>query len=298
LKIGIDQFSYHRYFGEVTRWEVDPGVRWTVNDFINRAQSLQVEAVSFQTHFVSSSQLKDISQECSRFNLVWIVEWGHPDGLKMGTSSVAVADLVRWLHVTSELGGSLVRIVAGYPTYRGREPVTAQMKRLVPILQQVCQTAADLGIVLAVENHADFTPLELVELIEEVGASNLRATFDTGNCVRLEADLVHSARRIAPLTEIVHLKDLWILEDSRGNPTASWPTAPLGHGMLDIPGVLRALWSEGFNGYLLIEMAHMHSLWPDEDKAVADSILWLKKHLRAYDSDLLLSPVPKGPTPS
>jgi sugar phosphate isomerase/epimerase len=279
MKIGIDQFSYHRYFGEVTRWETDPGVRWTVTDFIRRAGSLQIDAVSLQTHYLKTEDLKISKDECLKFNLTWIIEWGHPDGLKMGTSPEAVADLKRWLRVTSLLDGKLVRIVAGYPTYRGREPVSAQMERLTPLLRKLCREAADLGLVLALENHADFTPLELIELIGRVEAPNLRATFDTGNCVRLGADLIDSASRIAPLTEIVHLKDLWVPEDSRGNPNASWPSAPLGQGMLDIPGVLAALRRRAFDGYLLIEMAHMHSRWPDEDEAVAQSVLWLRKAL-------------------
>jgi sugar phosphate isomerase/epimerase len=282
VKIGVNQFSYHRYFGEVTQWETDPGIRWTVADFIRRAASLQVDAVSLQTHYLNSEDLRFVKDECLKYNLTGILEWGHPDGLKMGTSPEAASQLRKWLRTTSLLGGKLVRIVAGYPTYRGREPIVAQMERLTPLLREVCREAADLGVVLALENHADFTPLELVELIGRVGAPNLRATFDTGNCVRLGADLMDSTRRIAPLTEIVHLKDLWILENSRGDPNASWPSAPLGQGMLDVPGVLAALHQRAFDGYLLIEMAHMHSRWPDEDQAVAESVLWLRKALEEF----------------
>jgi hypothetical protein len=49
--------------------------------------------------------------------------------------------------------------------------------------------------------------------------------------------------------------------------------------MLDVPGVLALLRRQGFDGYLLIEMAHMHPRWPDEDRAVAESVLWLKRNL-------------------
>jgi hypothetical protein len=136
LKIGINQFSYHRYFGEVTRWETDPGIRWSVTDFIRRAGSLQLDAISLQTHYLNSNDLKIVNDECLAFNLNWIIEWGHPDGLKMGTSPEAAADLTKWLRVTSDLGGKLVRIVAGYPTYRGQEPVPTQMARLIPLLSR------------------------------------------------------------------------------------------------------------------------------------------------------------------
>lgn len=276
MKIGVTQFSYHRYFGEVTPWETRPDIRWTVADFVRRMASLQVDAISLQTCYLTPDDLEIVKNECAAFDLEWIIEWGHPDGLKMGNSADAVADLKRWLRIASAFGRKLVRIVAGYSTYRGREPVPTQIRRLIPVLREVCQEAADLGIVLALENHADFTPSELVELIGQVAAPNLRATFDTGNCVRLDADLIESTRYIAPITEIVHLRDLWVLADSRGNPSASWPSAPLGQGILDIAGVLSVLHRQGFDGYLLIEMAHMHSRWPDEDQAVAESVLWLK----------------------
>jgi hypothetical protein len=70
VKIGIDQFSYHRYFGEVTRWETDPGVRWTVSDFIRRAACLQLDAVAFQTHYLNSKDFKILKKECLESNLL------------------------------------------------------------------------------------------------------------------------------------------------------------------------------------------------------------------------------------
>lgn len=280
VKIGINQFSYHRYFGEISRWETDPGTRWTVADFIRRAKCFPLDAISFQTCYLRASDLTLIENECRASGLFPIIEWGHPDGLKMGTSPSAVEDLKKWLQFTSALGGKLVRVVAGYPTYRGIEPVALQIARLVPLLRGLCHNAAELGLVLALENHGDFTPLELIELIERVGALNLKATFDTGNCVRLGADLISSTERIARLTEIVHLKDLMILQTSIGDPNASWPSAPLGQGMLDVSAVLRTLQNQQFCGSVVVEMAHMHANWPDEDKAVGESIVWLTSKLK------------------
>jgi len=48
---------------------------------------------------------------------------------------------------------------------------------------------------------------------------------------------------------------------------------------LDIPGVLTKLRNNGFEGWLMIEMAHMHPNWPDEDKAVAQSVHWLRNRV-------------------
>lgn len=279
MKIGINQFSYHRFFGEFTRWETDSGVRWTVSQFLDRAAALQVDTVSLQIPYLASCPVAALKAELDSRHLDFILEWGHPDGLKMGVSSEAVHDLRHWMRATSRLGGRVLRIVAGCQTYRGREPVAVQMARLVLLLQDLCQEAADLGLILALENHADFTPGELVELIMRVNMPQLRAAFDTGNCVRLSADLIESTEQIAPFTEIVHLKDLFVLEESRGDPNSSWPSAPFGKGSFDLIATLRTLACGRFDGPLLIEMSHMHPNWSDEDNAVEKSVQWLRANL-------------------
>jgi sugar phosphate isomerase/epimerase len=279
MKIGINQFSYHRFFGAVMPWERDPGVRWTLADFLDRAEDLGVDGVSLQTVFAAPEELSDAASMMGsgRFGQV-VFEWGHPDGLKMGSSTEAAEELGQFLEFAAASGVRLVRIVAGYPTYRGREPVEDQIRRLVPVLRELSREAAALGVDLALENHADFTPSELVELIGQVGEEHLGAVFDLGNCVRLGADLLRGAERLAPLTRMVHLRDLVVLEESRGNPTASWPSAPLGRGTMDIEGALDRLRDGGFDGPAMIEMSNMHPDWPDEDRAVAESVRWLRAY--------------------
>ena len=279
VKIGIDQFSYHRFFGEINRWEVDPGLRWTLADFLDRASSLGVDTVGLQTAYLDSASLEALNRELTKRPLICILEWGHPDGLKMGKSQRAKEDLKNWIGICAQLGVTTLRIVAGYPTYRGQEPVAVQIERLSPLLRDMCHYAVEFNVVLALENHADFTPVELTDLIHRVNHPNLRAVFDTGNTIRLGADLIESAARIAAVAEVVHLKDLSILRESLGNPNASWPSAPLGHGSLDIPGVIDTLLQHGFKGVFLVEMAHMHPNWPDEDRAVAQSVEWLRSRL-------------------
>ena len=47
--IGIDSYAYHRWFGEVSRWEEPRRERWSVLDFLDRAHQLEVTGVSLQT---------------------------------------------------------------------------------------------------------------------------------------------------------------------------------------------------------------------------------------------------------
>ena len=37
MRVGIDTYSYHRFFGEIRKGEQDPGIRWTTWDFLARA---------------------------------------------------------------------------------------------------------------------------------------------------------------------------------------------------------------------------------------------------------------------
>ena len=54
MKVGIDSYCYHRYFGEIYPDQKDPGVRWTFHDFVNRAAELGVDGVSLESCFFES----------------------------------------------------------------------------------------------------------------------------------------------------------------------------------------------------------------------------------------------------
>ena len=277
MKIGIDQFSYHRFYGDVFPWESAAVERWTLADTLRCAQALGVSLVGLHLHYLLDDELKGLPDQLTQHGLDAVLEWGHPDGLQMGQSSTPQKDLANAIGTAQSSGVTLLRIVCGYPTWRGREPVADQTQRLVPILRELGREAQMQSVTLAVENHADFTPLELANLIERVDLPCVRACFDTGNSARLGVDPVEAAAQIAPLTAMVHLKDLVVLDTSRGDPTANWPSAPLGQGSFDVPGILEALFDGGFDGPVMIEMAQMHPDWPDEQAAVEKSVRWLAR---------------------
>ena len=278
MKVGIGQFSYHRYFGEVAHGEHDPGVRWGLADFMQRAISHKVGVVGIQTCFLREDETESLPEIAAEYSLEVILEWGHPDGLKMGRSLDSVQDLRNWILRAGRWSFPLLRIVAGYPTLRGVEPVDVQIRRLVPLLRELSLEAMEWGITLAIENHADFTPVELTRLIHETDSSNLRAVLDVGNSIRLGQDLISSIRCLAPLADVVHLRNLTVLQESLGNPLASWPTAPLGCGSLDMAAALRELYNAGFHGYLLLELSPLHERWAgEEDEVIRQSLIWLRE---------------------
>lgn len=189
-------------------------------------------------------------------------------------------DLSHAMLAARQLGCSLMRIVCGnYDT--GRIPVSERMERLVPILRRAAAEARDLGLTLAVENHADLSMRELIELIDRVNDTKLGICLDTGNTVRVGDDLLEATALAAPRVKMVHLKDLVVIDASRGNPSAWWPSAPLGRGHFDIPAIITTLAKGGFGGTVFVEMANTFTDWPDEDAAVAESVAYLRNILSA-----------------
>jgi sugar phosphate isomerase/epimerase len=181
--------------------------------------------------------------------------------------------------VAKAVGCSLVRLVCGNH-FTWKVPVGERTERLTPILRRFNDEAKELGLSLAVENHADFPMRDLVALVKSVGDPNIGICLDTGNAVRVGDDLMDAARLAAPHVKMVHLKDMIVIAASRGEPTAWWPAAPLGRGHFDIPGLIGILRKGGFAGTLFVEMPNTYPDWPDEDAAVAESVGYLRGLLK------------------
>ena len=56
MKIGIDSYCYHRYFGEVYDFQQNPGKRITFDQFLKRSSELGVDVVSLETCFFPENE--------------------------------------------------------------------------------------------------------------------------------------------------------------------------------------------------------------------------------------------------
>src|SRR5215210_2869722 len=100
MKIGIDSYCYHRFFGEVYPQQAHPDRRMTLENFIDRAHALAVDGVSLESCFISPLQpeyLSGIKQRLDSHGLDRVYAWGHPDGLAGGTNTQAYDDMIAGL---------------------------------------------------------------------------------------------------------------------------------------------------------------------------------------------------------
>ena len=279
MKIAIDSYCYHRYFGEsYPNLQTDPGTRMTVWDFLKRAKKHRVQGVSIESCFLPPiddrflGTLRDDLDD-DGFERVWA--WGHPNGLRSGTDPAEAKDLVKHLAFAQRIGAKVMRIAGG--SRRTRPASWAVHKRkLGGMLKKLVGPARDHGVVLAVENHIDMLADEMVDLITTVNSPWIGVCLDTGNNLRMFEDPVVVAEKLAPFTRATHIKDLTAY---KGNPRdySFWPSVPLGDGLVDMKQVIGFLRKARYDGLLAIEVDYLHPDYVDEDRAVATSV----KRLRA-----------------
>ena len=282
MKIAIDSYCYHRYFGEIyPGLQIDPGKRMTVWDFLNRARKLGVEGVSLESCFMPPiderflGRLRDKLDEYG-FERVWA--WGHPNGLCSGADRAAASDLVQNLVFAKRIGARVMRIAGGS---RRTRPASwaVHKRRLGGMLKKLIGPAEEHGIVLAVENHIDMLSDEIADLITTVNSPWLGICLDTGNNLRMFEDPLVVAAKLAPFTRATHIKDLTALA---GDPRdySFWPSVPIGDGLIDIRKVISFLKKARYDGLLAIEVDYLHPDFGDEDDAVAKSVKRLRAMLK------------------
>jgi len=281
MKIGIDSYCYHRYFGEVYEGvEKPPPYKMTFEDFLKRAIELKVDGVSLETCFIPSFEedyLKKIKDILVQGGLEAVVAWGHPDGLEGGKNPEAIIDMEKHFKTCELLGVGIMRMVGSSLAFR-HEPHLPQIKKIIELLKEPVKKAEDKGIKLAIENHFDFETDEILMIVDGLDSEYFGVTFDTGNCLRYGEEPVAMAKKLGKNIFATHTKDVLPLYGGDPKDWYYFACTPLGEGVVNIPGIVDVLDKEGYEGLIAVEIDYMHPKFgEDTDKAVAQSIEFLKK---------------------
>jgi sugar phosphate isomerase/epimerase len=281
MKVGIDSYCYHRFFGEVYPDQKEPAKKMTMQDFLKRAKELKVDGVSLESCFfppnADQTWFADLKAQLDEYNFDRVYAWGHPDGLERGQNWTAYEEMVAGIPNAKAIGAEVMRVVGSSLMFR-HEPHGPQIKALVKMFKKAVKVAKDQGVKLAVENHIDFTSDEILQLLSEVNSEYFGLNFDTGNFLRLLDDPIKGMEKLAPYVLATHVKDL--MPDKTARPT-DWfffAGVPVGKGLIDNQALAQLLHKANFKGFLAVEIDHPHADWTErEDEAVALSIRSLKK---------------------
>jgi sugar phosphate isomerase/epimerase len=280
MKIGIDSYCYHRFFGEVYPQQRKPDRGMTLEQFIARARELGAEGVSLESCFLpslSAEYLGDVKAMLDEHGLDRVYAWGHPDGLEGGANQTAYEEMIASFEHARRIGAKVMRVVGSSLRFR-REPHAPQLERLTAMFRSAANVARDYDIRLAVENHIDFTTDEMAQLLDAVDSPYVGINFDTGNFLRLLDDPVRGMEKLASRVYATHIKDLQV---QRGVAPDEWfffSSVPVGAGLVDNAKLVRSLAEAGFDGVLAVEIDFLHPDFnEDEDTAVAKSVQELRR---------------------
>jgi sugar phosphate isomerase/epimerase len=285
MKLAIDSYCYHRYFGEFYEGlQEDIRERRTVWQILDRAKRLGCAGISLESCYLPAQEpqfREELKRVLQRKNLEAVWAWGHPNGLYSGTNAEAEADLVRHIEYAREIGAKVMRIVGG--SWRTKPPRWNEHRRLMlAALKRIIRHAERVGVVLALENHLDMTADQLRELMQAINSPYLGVCLDTANNLRMFEYPVEVAEKLAPWVRATHIKDVTAY---RGDPRTFgfWPSVPLGEGAVEIPRILEILRSAGYTGLLAIEIDFLHPRYKSEDRAVARSVRYLSSLLTSMN---------------
>lgn len=280
MKVGIDSYCYHRFFGEVYGDQEKPSKQMTLENFINRAHQLKVDGVSLESCFIPKydpAYLSEIKGMLDEYNLERVYAWGHPDGLEGGKNEKAYEEMISHIEYAKAIGAKVMRVVGSSLMFRF-ELHGPQIEKLSNMFSKAVKIAEKADIKLADENHIDYNPEEMLQIIQNVGSPNFGINFDTGNFMRVLADPIEGMEKLAKYTFATHIKDL---KPQRGQSVSSWhffACTPVGDGLVDNQKLAQLLKDVGYQGFLAVEIDYLHPDYKnDEDMAVAQSVEYLKK---------------------
>lgn len=280
MKVGIDSYCYHRFFGEVYPEQPKPEKSMSLEDFLKRAHELQVDGVSLESCFIprlDKEYLSEIKGMLDEYNLDRVYAWGHPDGLESGKNEKAYDEMIASFDYAKQIGAKVMRVVGSSLKFRF-DPHEPQIERLSKMFSEAVKVAEKYDIKLAMENHLDFSSDEILTIIKNVNSPYFGVNFDTGNCVRVLDDPVEGVKKLAKYIYATHIKDL---KPQKGVPVTEWyffSCTPIGDGLVDNQKIAQILKDNGYEGFLAVEIDFLHPDYNyDEHSAVEKSIQELKR---------------------
>ncbi len=112
------------------------------------------------------------------------------------------------VHMTELLGAAHRMGATSLRTYTRHTGTPEQMMAAtIKDLATLAPVASDLGIVIVLENHEDFTGPELARIVDSVGHPALKILYDYGNSQMVLEDPEAALDAVLPHVHSVHFKD-------------------------------------------------------------------------------------------
>lgn len=176
----------------------------------------------------------------------------------LGAHGLAVATYATWVDAANVERACELSLAVGTPVIGAG--LSGDPAALAPVLRAH-------GVTLALENHPERTPAEVLVKIE-AGDGALAATIDTGWWATQGYDPERAIRELDGHVAHVHLKD--VSHTGEPHETCVW-----GEGIVDIEACVRALQNSGYTGAYVVE----HE---PEDHDPSEEIMAMRQQLEVW----------------
>ncbi|MCB9149935.1 MAG: sugar phosphate isomerase/epimerase [Caldilineaceae bacterium] len=233
---------------------------WTPFQYLDYAQKIGLDAVMFPDpdffETLEDAYLQEVRAHADSLGVA--IEVGMysicPTSTsfsnRRGTADEQLRDMVRVAHVT---GSSAVRCLLGSNADRRTEtPLSVHMQNTAATCRAVRAQALEMGIKIAIENHAgDMLGRELKQLVEEAGPDFVGVCIDAGNPLWVGESPFVTLDHLAPYVLMSHIRDTAVWPHPRG-AVAQW--VAMGDGTIDIERWSRRYMAECPNTIFTLEI--------------------------------------------
>ena len=214
----------------------------TLFDFIDYAADLPLDAVELTSYYwaeTTDAYTDKLKAHAAKKKLaISGVPVGNNFCVKDDAAYKAQIQLVKdWTARAAKVGATTVRIFAG--TLPKGDTLEEAQKRVVAAMNECCEVAEKLGVMLALENHGGITdtPEHLLDLVKPVKSKALGVNIDTGNFKT--ADPYADIAKIAPYGVVSQVK------------TEVFPGGKVQEA--DLAKVVKILKDANFHGFVALE---------------------------------------------
>jgi sugar phosphate isomerase/epimerase len=256
MKIGISSYAFRWAVGTCDFKPPNPLTPFTLLD---KAATLGAQVVQILDNFpleeMSSATLANLARHAAQLGIV----------LEVGYQGGGAVQLCRYIAIARKLDARILRVVFG----NSHPQLT--VAALEPIIRAILPDLRAGDVTLAIENHFDLLPSELVALLKAIDNPQVGVCLDPLNSICQLVGPHEVVAALAPYTVSVHAKDAVVTRLNTGFCVAG---CPLGKGLVDLRDMIAAVRAMGRTPNLLVE-AWMDRL-DDLDATLAQEETWVR----------------------
>jgi sugar phosphate isomerase/epimerase len=227
VKLGFDTYSLRAF-------------KWRGTQLLDYAASQKLDTIQYSALDdygpLTPDNLRQVKDHAARLNIS--IDSGMGCICETSKSWKAGArpareQLLEGLRISKEVGSKVMRCYMGSADDRlSPGGIERHMETTIKLFRSVRAEAQDIGVKIALENHAgDMQARETRTVIEESGKDFVASCLDTGNPVWCIEDPFVALETLAPYVVTTHVRDSCVFEHPRG---AAFQWVALGDGNVDL----------------------------------------------------------------